>query len=329
MNQQARMDFSLQDNTSLLRLFGNGILQANRVRLHHPEYELQHLQTHQLEVVGTIRVTGAENKSSIMITNHNTSWSLSTDDTNRFCMYNQTYPVACVSQTGHLHTQRGIFGEVAADDSVNINSDLHIGKSTGEARLSLKSMNNGWAIETCSVDDGAEGKFHGLQVSNSESGSIPIRISSSAESDLVYINEDSFVGVGNKWPSVKLDVNGGVQGTSAYSSASDIRYKKSIRNISKSEALDKVLRLQGVHFQWRRDEYPHVDFGTGDTQVGLIAQAVENIVPQVVLTSDSEDGRKSVQYSGLIPLLIESIKALEQENREIRQRLDKLISDRL
>jgi hypothetical protein len=48
------------------------------------------------------------------------------------------------------------------------------------------------------------------------------------------VTESGDVGVGTPWPSVRLDVMGGVQGTSAYSSASDRRLKRNILSLSHS-----------------------------------------------------------------------------------------------
>ena len=72
-------------------------------------------------------------------------------------------------------------------------------------------------------------------------------------------------------------------------------------------ALDKVLALRGVTYKWRTEEAQFADMEWNDRlQVGLIAQEVEAILPEVVDTDD--DGYKSIQYSHIVPLLIEAIK---------------------
>lgn len=95
---------------------------------------------------------------------------------------------------------------------------------------------------------------------------------------------------------------------------SDIRYKKNIATINYS--LDKVLKLRGVVYEMRTDEFPTYSFNKGQ-QMGLIAQEVESIVPEVVSTND--DGYKSVDYAKLVPLLIESIKAQQKEIEELKR----------
>lgn len=95
---------------------------------------------------------------------------------------------------------------------------------------------------------------------------------------------------------------------------SDIRYKKNIVTLDNS--LNKILKLRGVVYEMRTDEFPSYSFSKGQ-QMGLIAQEVESIVPEVVSTN--EDGYKSVDYAKLVPLLIESIKAQQKEIEELKR----------
>lgn len=83
-----------------------------------------------------------------------------------------------------------------------------------------------------------------------------------------------------------------------FNSTSDERLKKNIKPIE--NALDKVMSLAGVQFDWKE---------TDRHSIGLIAQQVEQIVPEVVETK--EDGYKSISYGKLTGLLIEAIKELK------------------
>lgn len=82
---------------------------------------------------------------------------------------------------------------------------------------------------------------------------------------------------------------------------SDEKLKKNIKTIE--NALDKVLSLRGV-------EYDRTDIQ--DHQIGVIAQEVEKIIPEVVYGDET----KSVAYSNLIGLLIEAIKELNKKIEE-------------
>jgi hypothetical protein len=84
---------------------------------------------------------------------------------------------------------------------------------------------------------------------------------------------------------------------------SDARYKKNIEPIT--EALETVLKLNGVTYDWRQDEFPNMGFNDL-RQVGLIAQELEEVFPHVVRTN--EEGYKSVTYANMVALLIEAIK---------------------
>ena len=91
----------------------------------------------------------------------------------------------------------------------------------------------------------------------------------------------------------------------AYSS-SDIRLKDNIKSIDK--ALDKVNKIQGIEFDWIEKEEVH---GNSGHDVGVIAQEIEKVLPEVVDTRDN--GYKAVKYEKLVPLLIEAIKDLSKQ----------------
>jgi hypothetical protein len=91
-------------------------------------------------------------------------------------------------------------------------------------------------------------------------------------------------------------------------SCSDRRFKQNISPITSS--LDKTTKLQGVAFTWNTTDFPN-RFFTNTPQIGLIAQDVEIVMPEVVNTDNN--GFKSVEYDKLTALLIEAIKELNQK----------------
>ena len=91
---------------------------------------------------------------------------------------------------------------------------------------------------------------------------------------------------------------------------SDMRIKKNIRRIN--NALEKVTSLRGVEFD-RTD--------ISDHQIGLIAQEVEEVIPEVVYENE---GLKSIAYGNLVGLLIESIKQLNEKNNHLEMRIKEL-----
>jgi hypothetical protein len=95
-------------------------------------------------------------------------------------------------------------------------------------------------------------------------------------------------------------------------STSDNRWKKNIKNIDFS--LEKLSQINGVEFDWIEDEPFH---GNKGHDVGVIAQEIELVIPEAVQTRES--GMKAVQYDKIIPLLVEAIKELQKEIKELKK----------
>lgn len=92
-----------------------------------------------------------------------------------------------------------------------------------------------------------------------------------------------------------------------YHCSSDIRLKEKI--VPLNSALNKVSQLEGVSFNWRDK-----NIGT-DREIGLIAQEVEKVFPEVVSTD--EEGYKSVQYANLVAPIINAIKELDKKIEDL------------
>ena len=101
----------------------------------------------------------------------------------------------------------------------------------------------------------------------------------------------------------------GTLNATTVNSLSDRSHKTNIRPIEDSVAL--VQRLQGVRFDWLENNKP---------SIGVIAQEVEEVLPEVVETN--EDGTKSVSYGNIVGLLIEAIKEQQIRIEELEKRLN-------
>ena len=97
--------------------------------------------------------------------------------------------------------------------------------------------------------------------------------------------------------------------------SSDARLKKNVKPIE--NALDKVMQINGVEFDW--DEAAQ-DVHKGH-DVGVIAQEIEAVLPELVQTRDN--GYKAVKYEKLTALLIETVKELKAEIDELKAQLNK------
>lgn len=112
---------------------------------------------------------------------------------------------------------------------------------------------------------------------------------------------------------LKLNIAGVARGN-VFISTSDQSYKLNVAPIE--NALDKVMKLNGVTYNWDTTNFPNMNFDDTDHS-GLIAQQVEEVLPHLVYTvlEDDKDtkGKKSVNYIEIIPYLIESIKRQQEE----------------
>ena len=89
-------------------------------------------------------------------------------------------------------------------------------------------------------------------------------------------------------------------------SSSDIRFKENITPIE--NALDKISKISGNTYDWKAEN--KAEHGYEGNDVGVIAQEIEAVLPQLVQTRES--GFKAVKYDKLVALLIEGIKEQQQ-----------------
>jgi len=118
----------------------------------------------------------------------------------------------------------------------------------------------------------------------------------------------------------KLYVNGTSAGAGAFQNVSDGRFKKDITPIENS--LTKINQLNGISFNWDKDSRPDLNLDDNN-HLGLIAQDVEEILPQVVTTGEDEFGTKTIAYSDIVPVLIEAIKELSAKNTSLEEILQR------
>jgi hypothetical protein len=99
------------------------------------------------------------------------------------------------------------------------------------------------------------------------------------------------------------------------------RLPKSDKNLKTNiipieNAIDKVLSLEGVEFDFISSN----DTGyLGVHQIGLIAQDVSKVIPEVV--SKNNDGTLGLSYQHLVPLLIEAMKEQQEQINDLKRRI--------
>jgi hypothetical protein len=128
-----------------------------------------------------------------------------------------------------------------------------------------------------------------------------------------FIYSGSKVGVNNSVSDLtyNLEVSGSIRASDALLSNSDERLKENIYPID--NALARVGQIEGVYFNWNNK---------AERQVGVIAQQVEKVLPEVV--SEDKDSYLSVDYSKLVPLLFEAINEQSSIIMDLEERISKL-----
>ena len=227
---------------------------------------------------------------------------------------------------------------------------MGIGTDLPESALEI---NVGTAVSAFDIQ-GSEGQLFSV-TNNLTSGSIfsvndvsgipSIDVDADGTIQLAPFGATEFVGVGTTNPTAKLEVNGtlktvnlnvtgistlqsfqttdsgvtvtgdinvtGVVTATDFDSASDIRLKTNVRVID--DPLDKVLQINGVSFNWIENNKP---------SMGVIAQELEVVIPELVKGNDTTT--RSVNYNGLIGLLIEVVKDQQTQINSLNDRLSKL-----
>lgn len=150
--------------------------------------------------------------------------------------------------------------------------------------------------------------------------------SGSGYSGINWLNDTNTKAWAVKYNSVdKFYVYGNGQAYAyGWNTMSDSTLKENVHEIQ--HALAKVLKLQGVTYNLKQSSVVNGSQLTypSSEKMGLIAQAVERVTPEVVTTTN--DGLKTVAYGNLVGLLIEAIKEEDAKVTTLQHELDSVIS---
>lgn len=197
-------------------------------------------------------------------------------------------------------------GAATFSSSVNVNTYLSLGTGSGKFLAVGGAVTAGSSADMLMYNTGGDLIFW-----------------SSGANGMIIKNSSGNVGIGTTSPSYTLHVNGSVAGTSAYNNLSDKRFKKDIEPIK--NALDKVLLLEGVTYNWNLDTTVIGDKNLDSlNHIGFVAQDIEKILPQVVTTANDKDKTKSVAYSDIVPVLTEAIKELSAQIEILKSKIQTL-----
>jgi hypothetical protein len=244
--------------------------------------------------------------------------------------WSNAYPQIQMGETnGHnlgIATIAGAFSSSASIGDMVLRSinKLHLQSGTGVASITINANNNvgigntnpitGGGITYFCVGDSSTSNSDGAIVigkKNTTGGTRFFRIGNTT-SFYWAIGDAGNNNTAGTWleqvrcyysaPSASLDINlnGVVYGV--FVNTSDERIKTNIKTID--YALDKVLLLRGVNYTL---------ISENTDEIGMIAQEVELIVPEAVKTNNNNDNLKGINYQGLVGLLVEAIKQLNNK----------------
>jgi hypothetical protein len=134
----------------------------------------------------------------------------------------------------------------------------------------------------------------------------PPGVPGGANTQVQFNNGGAFAGSANlTWNGSTLAVTGTVQGTTL-NATSDPKLKKKIRRIeNSSEILDG---LYGYKFVWKDSDQP---------SIGVLSRDVKKVAPELV----AKDIHESVNYNGLVAVLIEEVKSLKEKIKILESKI--------
>ena len=183
---------------------------------------------------------------------------------------------------------------------------------TSYASMNIRGVRNGWyGISFHEADNDPH-----LMFDNVGSGRGGLYWQGGGRWALFYDHADNSLGIcaSTTSSSYQLYVTGNVYATGNITAYSDARKKTNIKTIK--SALNKVLDLRGVTYN-----KINIDKTISDkTEIGVIAQEVEKVVPEVVTYAEDVD-QYGVSYGNLAGLFIEAIKELKIELNELKASL--------
>ena len=184
--------------------------------------------------------------------------------------------------------------------SIIAGTNVTVSGSTGQ--VTINSTSSGGSALSISTSTSSTPQFITF-VSSASTTSIGI-----TASNLTFIPSSGSLGIGTTNPTSRLHVSGnaivtGIVTATDFNSTSDINLKDNIQTIV--NPLDKIIKLNGVTFNWKENQKP---------SIGVIAQELEKVLPELV----TQGNIKTVNYNGIIGVLIEAVKEQQKQIEELK-----------
>jgi len=208
-----------------------------------------------------------------------------------------------------------VYLDGAGSGAAVVDAFVDLDLSGGSVNVSTVKTNSGDMTFDSAGDiildaDGANISFKdgGTEIATFNNASNTLEIETKV-SDADFLIKGNDGGSGITALTIDMSAAGAATFNNDVTAFSDKRLKTDIEPIA--NALEKVMQMQGVY-------YKRNDVEDAKTQVGVLAQDMETVLPEVVMTADDNMQTKSVDYGKLTSVLIEAIKELKQEIDELK-----------
>jgi hypothetical protein len=214
---------------------------------------------------------------------------------------------------------KAVYLDGAGSGAAVVDAFVDLDLSGGAVNVSTVKTNSGDMTLDSAADiildaDGADILFK-------DAGTLIAKISNSSSDFIIntQVDDKDFIIKGQDATSeitaltIDMSAAGAATFNNDVTAFSDKRLKTDIKPIE--NALDKVMKMQGVH-------YKRNDIEDAKTQVGVLAQDMEQVLPEVVITADDDMQTKSVDYGKITAVLIEAVKQLNIEVQTLKQQIN-------
>jgi hypothetical protein len=199
---------------------------------------------------------------------------------------------------------RGVYGELQVSTEGSTGAPLYLNRKTldGDIAVFRKDGSTVGSIGTLSGFTYLGSGDTGMLFVSSDETIRPHNTTTNAA-------RDNAVSLGEATVRFKDAHFSGTVNAANFNTTSDATLKTNVETLSGS--LDAVTSLRGVSFDWLEN---------GGSEIGVIAQEVEAVLPDVVSTNDQ--GIKSVKYGNMVAVLIEAIKEQQEQIDELKAQLN-------
>ena len=246
----------------------------------------------------------------------------------------QAYNATLASVAGGTYSGDDSITTIGTVTAGSVTAILPIGVVSGSAQIdgSLLGSNKTITIGSTSTTLGGTSTtiagltsvtsttFVGALTGNASTATTAGTVTTAAQSAITSVGTLTGLTVSGATATGALTVTGAITATGDITAfaASDIRFKENITAIE--SPIEKIKMISGNTYDWKAENKDIHGFEGND--VGVIAQEIEVVLPQLVVTRDN--GYKAVKYDKLVALLIEGMKEQQKQIEDLSNKINKL-----